>query len=73
MARFGVATSKKSSGGTATAEQPRTRSNPPVAISHDAVARRAFEVWVRKGKPLGQDYQNWTEAEAQLRAEGARH
>jgi hypothetical protein len=40
-------------------------------IPHDKIAARAYEIWVRKGKPHGQDFQNWTEAEAELRAEFA--
>jgi hypothetical protein len=44
---------------------------PPLSISHDKVAARAYEIWVRKGKPHGQDEKNWTEAEAELRAEFA--
>jgi hypothetical protein len=50
--------------------------NAPVApllsdIPHDKIAARAYEIWVRKGKPHGQDLQNWAEAEAELRAEFA--
>lgn len=43
----------------------------PVPIPHDKIAARAYEIWVRKGKPHGQDLQNWAEAEAELRAEFA--
>ena len=45
--------------------------SPPVDIPHDKIEARAYEIWVRKGKPHGQDLQNWTEAEAELRAEFA--
>ncbi len=44
---------------------PATGSEP----THDEIAARAFMVWERKGKPAGQDYYNWKEAEAELRAE----
>jgi hypothetical protein len=44
---------------------------PSVHIPHDKIEARAYEIWVRKGKPQGQDLQNWTEAEAELRAEFA--
>lgn len=37
--------------------------------THQEIAARAFVVWERKGKPHGQDYWNWKEAEAELRAE----
>ena len=38
-------------------------------LTHDMIAARAFEVWVRKGRPLGQDDANWREAEAELKEE----
>ena len=45
---------------------------PPAGdIPHDKIAARAYEIWVRKGKPHGLDLQNWAEAEAELRAEFA--
>ena len=44
---------------------------PPVDFSHDKIEARAYEIWVRKGKPHDQDLQNWAEAEAELRAEFA--
>ena len=44
---------------------------PPVDIPHDKIAARAAEIWDRKGRPHGQDVQNWMEAEAELRAEFA--
>ena len=42
-----------------------------MTLSHDQIARRAFEIWVAKGRPMGQDEQNWREAEAQLQREHA--
>ena len=42
-----------------------------VHIPHDKIEARAYEIWVRKGKPHGLDLQNWAEAEAELRAEFA--
>lgn len=43
----------------------------PLEIPHDKIAARAAEIWDRKGRPHGQDVQNWMEAEAELRAEFA--
>lgn len=40
-------------------------------IAHDKIAARAYEIWVRKGRPDGLDAQNWLEAEAELRTEFA--
>ncbi len=42
-----------------------------IDIPRDKIAARAAEIWDRKGRPHGQDVQNWMEAEAELRAEFA--
>jgi hypothetical protein len=42
-------------------------------LSHDQIAQRAKTIWQARGCPLGQDQQNWLEAEKQLRAEMAAH
>ncbi len=42
---------------------------PPREIPRDKIMARAYEIWVRKGKPHGKDFENWIEAEAELRAE----
>jgi hypothetical protein len=41
----------------------------PQTPSHAAIARRAYEIWVKKGHPIGHELMNWREAEVQLRAE----
>ena len=38
-------------------------------VPREKVAARAYEIWLRKGKPPGTEVQNWLEAEAELRAE----
>ena len=55
----------------ATADAPRPPSTPPadLSIPRDKVAQRAYEVWVRKGKPFGTSDQDWLQAEAELQAE----
>jgi hypothetical protein len=40
-----------------------------VKITHEQIARRAHEIWVKQGCRHGQDQQHWLEAERQLRAE----
>jgi hypothetical protein len=35
-------------------------------VSFDQIKARAYEVWLRKGCPSGQDVQNWEEAEREL-------
>jgi hypothetical protein len=42
-----------------------------VAIPHERIALRAYEKWVKRGRPAGTDVQDWIEAEAELRAEVA--
>ncbi|MBN9117968.1 MAG: DUF2934 domain-containing protein [Planctomycetes bacterium] len=54
-----------------TAVPPPVAALPPIDIPHDKIEARAYEIWVRKGKPHGLDLENWTEAEAELRAEFA--
>jgi hypothetical protein len=51
---------------------PTTPTTPTVHISHDKIAMRAYEKWVKKGRPHGTDVQDWMEAEAELKAEGTR-
>ena len=38
-------------------------------LNHEAIAQRAKAIWRAKGCPVGQDEQNWYEAERQLRME----
>jgi len=37
--------------------------------SHEAIAKRAYEIWAGNGYPANTDTQNWLEAERQLVAE----
>ena len=46
-----------------------SEARPPARLPAEKVAARAAEIWHRKGRPHGQDEQNWLEAEAELRAE----
>lgn len=68
---------KSSDDTTATASAPPVATPAPLTpafvpeIPHDKIAARAAEIWDRKGRPQGQDVQNWMEAEAELRAEFA--
>jgi hypothetical protein len=40
-----------------------------VDIPREKVAQRAYEIWVRKGRPFGTADQDWLQAEAEIRAE----
>jgi hypothetical protein len=69
----GVAPSPTS---TSLTDTPAPLSSPaptPPHIPHEKIVARAYEIWVRKGKPHGQDLKNWMEAEAELRAEYTAH
>ena len=49
---------------------PKARSaRPTTGPTHEQIAQRAEAIWHKRGRPTGQDEQNWHEAEAQLRAE----
>jgi hypothetical protein len=41
-------------------------------IPHEKIAQRAYDKWVKRGRPTGTEVQDWLEAEAELRAENAR-
>lgn len=34
--------------------------------TYDQISHRAYEIWVAKGYPQGQDLENWKQAEAEL-------
>ena len=51
------------------------QTTPPAAtvkVPHEKIAMRAYEKWVKKGRPHGSSEQDWLEAEAELKAELAR-
>jgi len=58
--------SPKSQQATVTAKSGAGKS---AKISHEQVALRAREIWMKRGCLPGQDEQNWLEAERQLKAE----
>jgi hypothetical protein len=42
---------------------------PPIRIPHEKIAMRAYEKWIKRGRPHGSDVQDWVEAENELKAE----
>ena len=51
--------------------KPRGKSSPAEVVQAPTLEQiqvRAYEIWLRKGRPLGQDQRNWLEAEAELKA-----
>jgi hypothetical protein len=63
--------SQQSSTGTGTLNRPSeaVKSKAPVPPTHKQIEDRAGEIWHRKGCPIGQDEQNWLDAEAELKKE----
>lgn len=49
------------------------QSASPVRVPHDKIAMRAYEKWVKRGRPHGTDVQDWVDAENELKAEYARN
>jgi hypothetical protein len=43
-----------------------------IKVPHDKIAMRAYEKWVKRGRPHGTSEQDWAEAETELKAEYAR-
>lgn len=58
---------KRGRGSTA-ASGKRNNNSPKVVTvpTYDQIARRAYEIWIAKGQPTGQDEINWREAERDL-------
>ena len=54
--------------GLAVPPTPPTPPAPP-EVSHDDIARRAYDIYIKKGRQQGQSQQNWRQAEAELRKE----
>ena len=48
------------------AQPAKAPGNP---IPHEKIAMRAYEKWVKRGRPQGTEMQDWSEAEAELKSE----
>ncbi|HZV36025.1 MAG TPA: DUF2934 domain-containing protein [Verrucomicrobiae bacterium] len=46
--------------------QSTAQAKPP---THEEIKARAFQIYVKKGRPEGRDTENWLEAEAELHRE----
>lgn len=40
--------------------------DPVITISQDAVAKRAYELWIAEGRPDGRAHAHWKAAESEL-------
>ncbi len=47
---------------------PSSAARPNRRPTRDEIAKRAFEIWVAKGRPQGRDVENWKQAERELGA-----
>ena len=45
------------------------QTGPTATLTHEQIAKRAQQIWEKKGRPVGQDERNWLEAEVQLKRE----
>ena len=56
---------------TAPAAKPSPATTAPASpkptVTRDQIAKRAYEIWVAKGRPHGKDLENWQQAERELR------
>jgi len=43
-----------------------TRPEVVIPIAFEQIERRAYEIWLERGRPAGQDMEHWAEAERQL-------
>lgn len=51
------------------ANHPTSSDHPRRKVAHEAISRRAEQLWRDRGSPSGQDEAIWLEAESQLQAE----
>ena len=50
-----------------------TKNEPETRPARDEVAKKAYAIYLKEGRPQGRDAQNWLEAEAQLQHAGSDH
>ena len=50
-----------------------TQNKPETEPSHDKVAKKAYAIYLKEGRPQGRDVQHWLEAEAKTPHAGPAH
>ncbi len=60
-----VATARSETKGSGTT---KVRPASPIVLTHDAIAKRAFEIYASRGYAPGNPVDDWSEAERQLKA-----
>ncbi len=63
-------TAKTAANAPSTASSKQNKPEVVITLTHDQIAQRAYDIWLQKGRPMGQDHQNWLDAESQLRTGG---
>jgi len=58
---------------TASHTDPQTSRPLPLLDRHEAIRRRAEEIYIRNGRMPGHDLENWTQAEQEITREAAEH
>jgi len=48
------------------ARPTQTTSKAMPAMTHDQIAKRAYELWLASGRPIGRDQAIWLQAECEL-------
>lgn len=46
---------------------------PQTPIPQEKIAQRAYEKWIKRGRPQGTEMQDWLEAEGELKSEMSRN
>ena len=64
--RFTVASLASKANVSSTSVATPTKSNGKKAPTSDEIAKRAWEIWMRKGCKPGGELENWLEAEKEL-------
>jgi hypothetical protein len=64
------AESKREGTRPTTSESQSQQRGSTASVSTEAIARRAYDIWERRGRPSDQSERHWLEAEAELRSTG---
>lgn len=55
-----------------TPPQAQSGNMQPLTIPQEKIAQRAYEKWIKRGRPQGTEMLDWLEAENELKTEMAR-
>lgn len=60
------ASAKKPSVRSTKPKSTKAKSKAALAVTHDQIAKRAYELWLGYGRPIGKDQILWLQAEHEL-------